>query len=119
MFYWSQELKDARAKFTAALAQYAPDEPMDGPLRLCVKWLYPADRQHRRGEWKVTKPDTDNLIKLFKDCMTATRYWHDDAQVASEIVEKFYDGVQGVFVVVEQLPVALEMDREGEHEKSI
>ena len=32
------------------------------------------------GEYRTTKPDTDNLQKLLKDCMTATGFWTDDAQ---------------------------------------
>ena len=55
------------------------------------------------GEWKVTKPDTDNLIKLFKDCMTRTHYWQDDAQVCSEITEKFFGERPGIYVRVEQI----------------
>ena len=30
---------------------------------------------------EVTKPDTDNLQKLLKDCMTKCGFWKDDAQV--------------------------------------
>lgn len=58
---------------------------------------------HRDGEWKTTKPDTDNMIKLLKDCMTRTGFWVDDAQVCSEITEKFWGDVSGIYVMVEQL----------------
>lgn len=47
------------------------------------------------------KPDTDNLEKALKDEMTRLHFWHDDAQVCSEIVEKFWSAPCGVFVRVE------------------
>ena len=55
------------------------------------------------GQWKITPPDTDNLIKLFKDCMTRTGWWLDDAQVCSEITEKFYADRPGIYVRVERI----------------
>ena len=84
----------------AALAPFAPDKPFGGPVRLLVKWCFPSDGRHADGEWKTTKPDTDNLDKALKDEMTRLRYWYDDAQVASEISEKFWADVPGVFVKV-------------------
>lgn len=96
----SRALKDARAKLHAALAPYAPDKPFAGPVRLLVKWCFPSDGRHADGEWKTTKPDTDNLEKALKDEMTRLHFWHDDAQVASEISEKFWANVPGIFVKV-------------------
>lgn len=110
--YDPPRLKDARQKFMALLlgqkgripgADYCL--PMDGPVRLVTKWLFPIpeDSGHLDGEWKITKPDTDNLIKLFKDCMTRTGYWVDDAQVCSEITEKFWAERPGIYVRVEMI----------------
>ncbi|WP_236253677.1 RusA family crossover junction endodeoxyribonuclease [Streptococcus mitis] len=56
------------------------------------------------GQYKTTKPDTDNLQKLLKDCMTKLGYWQDDAQVASEIVEKFWADTVGIYIKIEELP---------------
>ena len=52
---------------------------------------YPCDscsNEFDKFEPKDTKPDTDNLQKLLKDCMTAVGFWVDDAQVCSELTEK-------------------------------
>ena len=95
-----REPTDARAKLHAALAPYAPERPFGGPVQLLVKWCFPSDGRHADGEWKTTKPDTDNLDKALKDEMTRLRFWRDDAQVASEISEKFWADVPGVFVKV-------------------
>lgn len=39
-----------------------------------------------------------------KDCMTRLHFWKDDAQVASEISEKFWAAVSGIYVRIEELP---------------
>ena len=95
----SPELKDAHAKLHAHLAPHAPAKPLAGPVRLVVKWLFHAG-DHPDGSYKPTKPDTDNLEKALKDEMTRLGFWRDDAQVASEISEKFWADVPGIFVKV-------------------
>lgn len=101
-FYEPPELKDARAKLTAHLAQHRPQRPYTGALRLLTKWCWPRG-SHGDGSYKTTKPDTDNMVKLLKDVMTALGYWADDAQVASEITEKFWADVPGIYIKVEEL----------------
>lgn len=103
MIFDSPALADARAKLTAYLAQHRPENALGGAIRLVVKWCYAPRGKWRTGQYRTTKPDTDNLQKLLKDCMTAVGFWRDDAQVASEIVEKFWSDVPGIFVQVEQI----------------
>ena len=43
------------------------------------------------------------MQKLLKDCMTAVGFWKDDAQVASEICEKFWAEVPGIYVCAEEI----------------
>ena len=50
--------------------------------------------------YTVETDDPDDLDKALKDEMTRLNFWHDDAQVASEIIEKFWADVPGVFVKV-------------------
>jgi len=101
--YEPAELKAARAKLEAHLAQHRPERKMEGALRLIVKWCFPIVGKHLDGEYKTTKPDTDNLEKLLKDIMTKLGFWKDDAQVASEIIEKFYARIPGILVYVEEI----------------
>lgn len=106
--YEPTRLKEARQKFLALLGHQlslVQDTrfPISGPVRLVTKWIWPMDDSHQNGEWKITTPDTDNLIKLFKDCMTKTGWWIDDAQVASEITEKFWGVHPGIYVELTQL----------------
>ncbi len=102
VFYDTPELKNARAKLTAHLARFAPEQPFECGVRLIVKWCFPKC-SHKNGEYRTTKPDTDNLQKLLKDCMTACGFWRDDCLVASEIVEKFWADNAGIFIGIEVL----------------
>ena len=102
VFYDPPELKDARQKLTANLMLHIPEQPFKTAVRMTTKWLFPKG-QHKNGEWKTTKPDTDNMIKLLKDCMTVCRFWKDDALVVSEITEKFWADIPGIYVRIEEL----------------
>lgn len=105
--YTKDAVKDAKQKFTAHLAKHRPAVPFTGPVRLAVGWHFPATKSHHHGTYKTSKPDTDNLLKLFKDCMTSLGFWQDDAQVAMESSMKIYSNFPGVFVIVESLPDCL------------
>lgn len=102
VFYEPQELKQARQKLQGYLAEHKPECKYECGVRLIVKWCFPRGR-HANGEYRITKPDTDNLQKLLKDCMTDTGFWKDDALVASEIVEKFWAEIPGIYIRVTEL----------------
>ena len=102
VFYEPPELKAVRLKLTAHMGKHVPAEKYTGPVRLITKWCYPNGK-HLDGEYKTTKPDTDNMIKMLKDVMTDMGYWQDDAQVASEITEKFWAVVPGIYIRIEEL----------------
>ncbi len=103
VFYEGPELKAARQKLTGYLYQHKPKEPYKCGVRLITQWCFPRG-PHRDGEYRITKPDTDNLQKLLKDCMTACNFWKDDALVASELVEKFWADIPGIYIRIEELP---------------
>ncbi len=102
VLYDPPEVADARAKLTAHLAGHRPERPLEGPVRLVVKWCFPRGR-HADGEYRASKPDVDNLQKLLQDCMTAAGFWRDDAQVASLTAEKFWAEIPGLYVRAEEL----------------
>lgn len=102
VFYEPSNLKDTRLKLMSHLARFVPSKKYIGGVRLIVKWCFPR-KSHRDGEYKITKPDTDNLQKLLKDVMTKLGYWVDDNLVASEIVEKFWAEKPGIYIRIEDL----------------
>ncbi len=87
MFYDTPRLKEARGAFESLLHKYRPATPLEGPVSLYVEWRFPS-KCHKEGSYRVTRPDTDNLQKLLKDCMTRVGFWKDDAQVCREEVIK-------------------------------
>ena len=102
-FYEGNDLKAAKALFMWQLRQHAPAEPLNGAIELTVDWIF-ATKSHREGEWRVTRPDTDNLQKLFKDCMTKSGFWNDDSQVCVETVTKRWSRSKpGIHVSVRQI----------------
>ena len=103
VIYDPPKLKTARQKLIANLAGHIPDGTIETGCRLIVKWLFPITGRHHDGEYKYTKPDTDNLQKLLKDCMTFCGFWKDDALVVSEIVEKFWAEHPGIWICIEEI----------------
>lgn len=103
VFYDPPKVKEAREILTAHLVRHRPDAPLKGAVYLNVVWQFPKGR-HKDGAPKTTKPDTDNLQKLLKDCMTRCGYWVDDAQVAVESVIKQWSSEPcGIYVNVGEI----------------
>lgn len=103
VYYEPAELKAARSKLMGHLGQHVPDKKYISSIRLITKWCFPITSNHSDGEYKYTKPDTDNLQKLLKDCMTDCGYWKDDALVVSEITEKFWAKMPGIYIKIEAI----------------
>ena len=103
IFYEPPELKAARSKLMGHLGQHVPAKKYTTAVRLVTKWCFPITGKHQDGEYKTTKPDTDNSQKLLKDVMTDLGYWTDDALVASEIIEKFWAKVPGIYICIEEV----------------
>ena len=103
ILYEPAELQAARAKLKAHLVQHRPEQMYTKPVELVTKWCFPRGK-HGNGVYRSTKPDTDNLQKLLKDCMTDAQFWTDDALVCREITEKFWAEVPGIYIRIEELP---------------
>ena len=107
LFFDPSPVKAARKQLIAHLLPHRPQKPLDGAVALSTVWLFPKGRSHTHGEWRVTKPDTDNLQKLLKDCMTRCGFWRDDAQVVRESVEKRWsDEPSGIYIEITPLEEA-------------
>ena len=102
-FYDSGKLQQARGALQAALFPNKPDEPMRGCLALTVEWVFSTPDSRKWGKFKRTRPDTDNLQKMLKDEMTRMGFWGDDAQVAVEHVEKYWDIDGRIVICIEEL----------------
>lgn len=103
--YEKESAKAAKRLLRKMLASHAPREPLTGAIALCVTWRFPySGKSHRDGEYKTTRPDTDNLNKALKDVMTDLGYWRDDALVAREYIEKVWHKERpGLYVRIEEI----------------
>ena len=102
VFYDPPEWKKKKKKLIGNLYKHRIMEPYKTGVRLITKWCFPK-QNHENGEYRITKPDTDNLQKMLKDCMTKVGFWKDDALVASEITEKFWADQPGIYIRIEEL----------------
>jgi crossover junction endodeoxyribonuclease RusA len=104
MFYKPEKVKTARQMLIRHLKPFKPPSPYEGAIELHVVWLFPKGKSHKHNEWRITKPDTDNLQKMLKDCMTDVGFWKDDAQVVKETVEKRWsDEPTGISIEMDKL----------------
>ena len=123
VFYEGDELKKARNDITLGLIKYGlpngkvelrvKNDPVkrktifekDIPISLNVKWCFGIKdgSKHSHGEYRMSKPDTDNLQKMLKDCMTACGFWYDDAQVVEEHIGKYWSDTPGIWIQIDSL----------------
>ena len=109
-FYTKDAVRDAAATFISWLlaarrGMDPADEarlPLKGAVMLIVEWSFhfPASKPGLCNKLKPTRPDVDNLQKLFKDCLTRAGFWRDDAQVAVETASKWYRARPGIRVII-------------------
>lgn len=78
-----------------------PPEPLRGPLRVDVAFLFPRPAAHigKGGALKNSAPawvsgrgrnDVDNLFKALADILTQIGFWEDDGQIAIALISKLY-----------------------------
>lgn len=110
-FYEPESLKAAREYYMTMLKPHAPKAPLKGAISFETVWYYKPSKSSKvkNGMLKITAPDTDNLVKLLKDCMTACGFWKDDAQVAREYIAKYWDKqCEGIRICVTEVDELLD-----------
>ena len=95
-----RRLRIATALGSARQRSAALAAELEGAVIFSVEFRFPATKPHKDGDPKITRPDTDNMVKLLKDCMTRLGFWTDDAQVCMETVRKSYAAEPGVRIIV-------------------
>lgn len=85
--YEKKEVREAKEKLQRQLQPYAPCEPIKGPVFLTINWGFELKRC-KKEDWKITRPDLDNLEKGLLDVMTKAGFWEDDSQVVLKTTSK-------------------------------
>lgn len=101
-FYTKDKIENARRLFMAELIPHKPKTPSNKPIKLTVILYFDVKNRSLWGKPKTTKPDTDNYLKLLKDCMTGL-YFTDDALVTDEHIKKYYAEKATIFVSWEEV----------------
>jgi len=92
---------------TFASAAMGGEPPMKGPIQLMIRaeYLVPKSwsaKKQAAAEWKLGRPDADNVSKILMDSMNGIVF-EDDAQVAHLVVQKKYGIFARVTVSVMEL----------------
>jgi Holliday junction resolvase RusA-like endonuclease len=105
--YNCQETEEGRFMFSIMAQLPEGWQPIQGPVRLEALFMMPIPKTSRRkaldmalGNIRhVKKPDTDNLVKMVKDCANGI-LWRDDSQVYSIYATKFYAEIPGTKITI-------------------
>lgn len=94
-FFHSREMQQESATWAALLQPHQPTEPLDGPLSLSIRLVYPHLKSTRKADIhkllpKTSKPDAGNASKHIEDVLTKLRFITDDSRIARLTVEKLH-----------------------------
>lgn len=107
-----KKLQNAETEFKLALMPYSPAIPCTRPIKLIVWFAFDTKNKKLWGkpvngeklyEYKATRPDTDNYIKLFKDVMVKTGFFKDDSIIVDEHIIKTYAEKATIMVSYQEL----------------
>lgn len=100
-FYKDPKLQVAEDWYCVNLMKSRPPEPLNTAIKLEVLWAYGTKDRKKDKKPKTTRPDTDNMVKLLKDCLTKCGYWKDDALVTDEHLQKIWSvDKPGVYIKI-------------------
>ena len=89
-FFKSKTLQQTEDAYMSQLFEYRPQQPLQGAVSLHIEFMYSIKDKKKKGKWKTSKPDVDNVAKLLIDCMTRCGFWVDDSQVVILRLAKRY-----------------------------
>lgn len=100
--YIKPDVRAEKEKLYFLLKQHAPIVPFAGPLFVRVHWIF--SRSINKTEYRITRPDLDNLIKGCADVMTACGFWADDNQIAKyELMKAWNNTKPGIYIEIYKL----------------
>lgn len=98
--FTKKKVQAVKDMFMNELVKHAPDHPIEGPVAITIHFQFDIKDKKKRGKWKTTRPDTDNMEKLLLDCMTKAGFWLDDSQVVSKWSLKQYSELRSAAIVI-------------------
>ena len=103
--YPSDSYMAAKRILKLHLKRHIPKIPYQAPIYLSVAYRYEASSKKKIGTFKTTRPDGDNLLKVFKDCMTDLGFFEDDSLVVFESIARYWvaKGEGGISVTIGEI----------------
>lgn len=86
--YTPQKTKDFEHDFISLSSEFAPTEPMPGPLKLTL-YFHLKKPKKPKADKPITRPDIDNYGKSVMDAMNGI-FYHDDSQITILFMYKVY-----------------------------
>lgn len=110
----SKKVKPWREAVARVAASHVLDEPVDGHLRVIIRFELPPPKKSRFGNRPAGPPDLDKLTRSTFDGLTASGLIVDDARVVSLTATKHWAlDTPGASISVERLPEGTGADLSG------
>lgn len=102
----SKKVKPWREAVARVASAHLLDEPLDGHLRVIIRFELPAPMKSRFGNRPAVPPDIDKLVRSTLDGLTTSRLIVDDARIVALTATKHWaSDVPGAEITIERLPV--------------
>jgi Holliday junction resolvase RusA-like endonuclease len=110
VFFHGDRMRREEQTWAALLSPHRPPAPLDGPLTLHVRLVYPhlaGTAKKRRAAFipKETRPDAGNAAKHLEDLLTKMRFVVDDARFAIATFEKWHGPEESVGIYLRIAPI--------------
>lgn len=100
-FFMSRKLQQTYDTYMEALSEHRPECPIQGAVQLGLIFCYSIKDKKKRGKYKTSRPDCDNVGKILIDCMTRSGFWLDDCQIVRLNVTKQYSEGERAYIIVD------------------
>ena len=103
----SKKVKPWREAVARVASAHLLDEPVDGHLRVIIRFELPPPKKSRFGNRPAGPPDLDKLVRSTLDGLTASGLIVDDARVVSLTATKHWAlDISGASISIEPLTPA-------------
>lgn len=112
VFFHGAKMREQAATWASLLQGHQPPAPLDGPLALSLRFVYPHLKATKKADAhrllpKITKPDAGNVAKHVEDLLARLRFITDDARIASLHVAKFHGPESAVGIRIQIAPFGI------------
>ena len=102
--YPSKSLEEARRIYHKALSKLDKQEPYSGAIKLTLLFGYKTkDKKKIKNIWKTSRPDLDNIAKVFIDQLMKHEIIQEDSNIVQLSISKFWDERSYVLFELEEV----------------